>query len=1246
VGVASAFARLTEKQTRAQFMVQVARTCYEGLAWLWEKVRSLFVYFGSGLKELSVPSQIVNLLSVLKRHSKMLSGIVDTLLSPITRLGALRNTLLQVDSWASRYPRARALFEDIAFAAQCIVVAYGEEFGKRYTPLGFAALFGAVEALLETVAYHIDNDLTRDSFARAVANAAAHVVCHTILRLMPMWVAVPVHALYNYLVGRKKQRWWNELIELCRLDIMDYELDEFERSTVSVPMNLVRESKVYMKAEDGTPIYIKDDPEFLQMIAIKEISTKIMSVASDAARLLVKPAGSILDMVLMSVVRLDKPRPYEAQTHWWDYAMQMFLYSFVEPLIARDGYLEIYSKEKLSEYVLTRPWGTQRIEETLAIIRKWASECKLRRPKEVTPKMDEIIPDQPTLVEASIDDATASKTRPICPRAEEDLKAMAIAVPLKKWMAGQRFWTFESGVWEPAEDPEMELGFMLSIDYQMAPRGDLLAVWFNRSKRFHGLHFAIHGDDQYCLFVDVHGDMMACAIDLSMCDKSCAELYQKNFCSFVNLASNNTHMEDVMNQFLLLVGEFQLKSRRFPKGTPPLFWNKTDRSTNTGEPLTSVKAVFAQLPAIFATVGMCFSNGMFCFLKYQAMVMKVWMGLGLVPEFETCKQGYAWHHPSAVTYLGGMFVELKPETKSDWAWVSNKHIKAYMVFPAVEKIYGNYRPMEQHMLVLLQDPDLWTGPVGRALGHWFKRVTRVVFQQDAHAMSLKAQQKYENHLRQQDRFKLEQLHDNGSYKAISVSDAAFYYAADRMLERCGSVYCSQDIRDIVVEIQGFDSVPQQRLQHTAIPLYTLRFGCPKASTNDDEELGLSELNLVGAIFNLSAKIFTSLTEMTKSKAQKAKAKAMKQQNQNTGQQQKKQKKQQRQNPPQKRGGGRRRRGPGGGSIEKGDRSSVLQHSVPELDDIIEKDEFVADILGSGGVGLLSIQKFAFNPGQAALFPLGSAEAAKWTNWKCVYAEPYLLHEVSEFATDGSTGKVYIAADYNPANDTATTKQQLADMHNASCMPCEDVGLRLLTNKLNRADPKYVRVGPKPANADIRLYDGCNLYVAAIGQAGTTKVSELRIRYKFKMELPTLLNPTGTLAESLGAAFSDAVGGAAGGARTVPFSPAVPTAMGRNLFVNVAGSVTPPAGDYLVTWMVKNVFTGSASVVLSEFLKNAAQTPAWSPGEAFTAGTRTTVTISGSAFVNANGTDTFSLLNVATFTTGTNTVSGFMAFTPV
>jgi len=342
-----------------------------------------------------------------------------------------------------------------------------------------------------------------------------------------------------------------------------------------------------------------------------------------------------------------------------------------------------------------------------------------------------------------------------------------------------------------------------------------------------------------------------------------------------------------------------------------------------------------------------------------------------------------------------------------------------------------------------------------------------------------------------------------------------------------------------------------------------------------------------------------------------------------------------------------------GPIAKNDSSTILQHAAPQLDDIIEKDEFVADVLGSGGVGLMNLQTFPINPAQPTTFPLGSAEANKWTHWKAISVEPYLLHEVSEFATDGSTGKVYLACDYNAANAIPTTKQQLADMHSASCMPCQDVGLKLKPKLLNRADPKYIRVGNLPPHTDIRLYDGGNLYVAAIGQAGNTKISELRIRYKFKLCLPTLLNAGGnnvelnTSVSSFQSTTGTEVSGATGVNKLVLFGTTVTNPLN---IVNSAGTFTPPAGNYLVDFQYNaSCNANNITIVSADIQKNGTTVFIYAPTNLINAGSEYSIQNGTSgitaqsgalkAFISANGTDAFTFPVAVSFSAGACAIAG-------
>jgi len=549
-GVAEAYVRLTAKQTRANFIIELARAGVEGLPWFWGHVRSFFTKIVDWFRSekdvlepisLSLLSPIVDLVAVCRRKSKWLSGALHTLFSPLHHLGAVRNTMMKMDRWFASHPRTKLVFEEVAYAAQCILVAFGEEFAQRYVPWHFSALFGAVEALIESVAKFIDEPFSRDAIAAEITKGLIRVVAHTVLRLLPIWVAVPLHAIINWLASRNKPRIWSYLTDILVVESFERELDawlvEETHVSLSVPINRVRESKIYLKEPDGTNVPIATIDSLIQEVSSPMESDKIVSVDSDVRSLLVRPVSSVLDMVLMEVARLNKPLPYEASEKAWREAMVVFNQVFVDDLLDEQGPLKPLDEEQMVAYIQDRPWTTSRKEETIAIVRKWKDGSRLRRPKEINPKGDEAIPNQPDFIEPSFEgqpDAVASKTRPICPREEADLPAMAIAVPLKAYIGGHRWWKDQGGRFVRVFDPDAETEWMLSIDYQYKPRADALSVWINRCRKFHGVHVAMHGDDNWTLLVDKHGEYLASGIDLNNCDKSCGKWMQLSFCNFLN----------------------------------------------------------------------------------------------------------------------------------------------------------------------------------------------------------------------------------------------------------------------------------------------------------------------------------------------------------------------------------------------------------------------------------------------------------------------------------------------------------------------------------------------------------------------------------------------------------------------------------------------------------------------------------------------------------------------------------------
>jgi hypothetical protein len=311
--------------------------------------------------------------------------------------------------------------------------------------------------------------------------------------------------------------------------------------------------------------------------------------------------------------------------------------------------------------------------------------------------------------------------------------------------------------------------------------------------------------------------------------------------------------------------------------------------------------------------------------------------------------------------------------------------------------------------------------------------------------------------------------------------------------------------------------------------------------------------------------------------------------------------------------------------------------------VIEKRELVTLVSGTTGFQAL---KFSLNPGLPATFPLGATEAKNWTEWKCTQMRVDYIPTVSEFATQGQQGEVAIAVDYNADNALPTAMNQIEAMHfSGGGIPSKGFSFSAKTKYMNKSDPKYIRYAVPPPSDDIRLYDGGSLYFATSGCTNTTQIGKLEVTYRFELTLPTLLNnEAGGLAESSSAMFVGA--GEAGGATTVAYVLKAATASGNPAFVNTAGSIVPPAGNYEVTWTTINTFSGSATSVVSELVKNAVTIQGSTAQSAFTAATQTVVTLSGAALVTANGTDAYTLDNIATYSTGSNTVSGTVVFAPV
>jgi len=307
---------------------------------------------------------------------------------------------------------------------------------------------------------------------------------------------------------------------------------------------------------------------------------------------------------------------------------------------------------------------------------------------------------------------------------------------------------------------------------------------------------------------------------------------------------------------------------------------------------------------------------------------------------------------------------------------------------------------------------------------------------------------------------------------------------------------------------------------------------------------------------------------------------------------------------------------------------------------VEEDEYIADVNGSV---TFATTAFPVNPGQAATFPWLSKQAAQWEKYYWEYLEFYYKPEVSAFAQNGAAGKVILSMDYDAADAPPSSKQQAEDTDpHADAMPYEDLLLQLDPYEMFQMGlSKYVRPGGLPGSTDIKTYDSGNLSVSTIANVNATLIGELHVRYAVVFEVPVLESSAGgsVPANNQVAWFMSSI--AEPETTGVPLTLALATAEANGIAaVNTAGSIVPPAGNYLVDAWV----TGSAATAVTEqsvaFEKNGAVVGTQAPLTTLAAAAISTeLTVGGSWFVTCNGTDALKLVSQTNGTGGTVTAVG-------
>jgi hypothetical protein len=328
--------------------------------------------------------------------------------------------------------------------------------------------------------------------------------------------------------------------------------------------------------------------------------------------------------------------------------------------------------------------------------------------------------------------------------------------------------------------------------------------------------------------------------------------------------------------------------------------------------------------------------------------------------------------------------------------------------------------------------------------------------------------------------------------------------------------------------------------------------------------------------------------------------------------------------------------------------NVRKMSKPEP---FEGDELIATVLGS--VAFATTQ-FSIQPANSTTFPWFNKIAQLYERYKFTFLEFYFQHDVSQFATQGQTGLVLLSALYDAASAAPTTKTQIeaTDPHVIS-MPNENSCLDLSVQGMHPVgEPKFCRIAGLPGAADIKTYDAGNLFVTTQGMANASEVGELHVRYRGLL-YDRILDSSAASAPS-NFSVSNFQGNSPQVVVTAtPTTLTLPLAATNGLgIVNTAGSMVPPAGNYLLDFyaIIKDSAAEAYSCII-DIQKNGTSIwtvttlrPVFVTG--VSAGANEEDTIPATAFVSANGTDAFTVVATATGAAGTLTVSASLRWVAI
>jgi hypothetical protein len=836
--------RLQTDSTKVEFFLELCSAAKQLFFTGVEKLKEFFDWIRQSRSEefVAVELDIVALLRRLLRVSPPLKKAGAWIDQRMGQWGWLKNQRNSFMSLSKTHPLfANAMLVLVEATMSFIRVLAEESFKRLASPL-FLVLSG-LEIICDLVDWYFAKDIFSVSISRVLRDAVIRTVVHGLLTLCPFPIAVILHWLWNVFHG-KGLGFFQDLHEALERENRRQQFEEanLEMSDFSQVEGEHLSEKLLVKTAVGL-VPLVNEPHLIEMAKRQVVrSDNTIMLMSDAARLIAKPTGRLLEVACFIHARMDMPLPYEPVD-----ARVREGYQFARKLYLKDkmDVVAPWSEEVFMEYLKGQKFPQAKLQSYIDKMNSLEELRTASKPISFFGKTDEKLAKNPMFPGAQ----GTVKGRPVFPLVAEQINMMRFLLPFKK-----RF-----------EEPiEIEYrGRVHTVTYVVDGKASRLDEWINRRSWEDGVHAIVLGDDCYILYVDhktgkVGPNAIAFAYDLAKCDRTCQEQFQKCFGDY--LTSCGMDLLTYANFIRSCTGlrKVDIKGTKdiSPDGQDlEFYWQQEYYSTITGNPATSLQAYFAQLCFLGRAWVEWVDDGRW---DLDVLIDKInWSGTqnGHILEWEIIQkkvgvvtQMRRYGDPRHLSFLGGYF----SHNGLRFSWFSYNFLKALTVFPDTTKIYaGNHVAM--HCAAVSQDLMLTRTPLGRAFRDMFVRIACNADLTKEDFRDAVAQYEVSRNW-----FVRKQMKDKHLSAEAIIGDGEWNDWLSSYADAKGFSSAVEANMLVIEELQSIVSLPA--VLHTpCVDLFYLpRFGPPKV--NLDKVWSLPRLDLLPSLFQSGERVLSALSD--------------------------------------------------------------------------------------------------------------------------------------------------------------------------------------------------------------------------------------------------------------------------------------------------------------------------------------------------------------------------------------------------